>query len=137
MISSGRVDMEPDAGPEAERQLDLRYQHAAGTADVFARAGFVAVVQDNIFGQHLPGFVERVAFRPLYVVVLTPRPDVVAAREAARPKTAYRPGSWTIEGLDRALRDQTPRIGLWLDNSDQAPDQTVDEILRRLDEARV
>jgi hypothetical protein len=137
MIISGRAPMEPDASAEAERQLDLRYELAAATADRFAQEGFVAVVQDNIFGEHLPRFVERITFRPLHVVVLTPRPEVVAEREATREKTAYRSGSWTIEGLDRALREETPRIGLWLDNSDQTPKETVDEILRRSDETPV
>lgn len=137
MVVSGRVGMEPDAGPEAERQLDLRYRLAAETADTFAREGFVTVVQDNIFGVHLPRFIERISFRPLHVIVLTPRTDVVAAREAARSKAAYRPGSWTIEGLDRLVREETQRIGLWLDNSDHTPDQTVDEILARSGEALV
>jgi hypothetical protein len=50
---------------------------------------------------------------------------------------AYRPGSWTIEELDRALREETPRLGLWLDNSDQTPTETVDEILARREEARL
>jgi hypothetical protein len=94
-------------------------------------------VQDNIFGVHLRRFLERISFRPLHVIVLTPRTDVVAAREAARSKTAYRPGSWTIEGLDRLVREETPRIGLWLDNSEQTPEETVDEIMARAAEALV
>lgn len=137
MIVNGREPMEPDAGVEAARQLDLRYRQAAATAESFAENGFVAIVQDNIYGEHLTRFVERIAFRPLNVIVLVPRPDVVSRREAERAKTAYRPGSWTVEGLDKALRAETPRIGLWLDTSDQTPDETVDEILRRKDEARV
>jgi hypothetical protein len=35
------------------------------------------------------------------------------------------------------LRDRTPRLGLWLDSSDQTPDETVDAVLDRLDEALV
>ena len=34
-----------------------------------------------------------------------------------------------METLDAGLRNDTPRIGLWLDSSDQTPDETVDEIL--------
>jgi len=45
-------------------------------------------------------------------------------------------GDWTAEALDTMLRD-TPRLGLWLDSSNQAADQTVEEILRRADEALV
>ena len=35
------------------------------------------------------------------------------------------------------MRDETPREGLWLDSSDQTAEQTVDEILRRAEEARL
>lgn len=73
----------------------------------------------------------------LHVVVLTPRAQVVAERERLRAKTAYQADGPTIDDLDRYIRAETPRIGLWLDSSDQTPDETVDEILARSDEARV
>ena len=61
--------------------------------------------------------------------MLAPEPAAVAAREAGRVKTAY--GDYTVASLDAALRRDTPRIGLWLDTTDQAPGQTAAEILRR------
>jgi hypothetical protein len=67
----------------------------------------------------------------LVVVVLAPRADVVAQREAKRSKTAYRDGFNSITELDRGLREETPSIGWWLDNSDQEPIETVDEIIAR------
>jgi hypothetical protein len=70
--------------------------------------------------------------RPLYVVVLAPRPEVVQEREDARRKTAYKPGDEDAAELDAHLRRETPRIGLWLDTSEQALDQTVDELLARV-----
>lgn len=45
-------------------------------------------------------------------------------------------GHWTAEALDALLR-ATPRIGLWLDTSDQTADETVDEIWRRAAEAEI
>jgi len=40
--------------------------------------------------------------------------------------------------LDLALRRETPPIGMWLDNSDQEPDATVNEIIKRgLDAGRI
>jgi hypothetical protein len=40
--------------------------------------------------------------------------------------------------MDAALRERTPRIGLWLDSSALGPAATVDEIVRRgLDEGAV
>jgi len=50
-----------------------------------------------------------------------------ATRQAVTEKIA--------EALDTMLRD-TPRLGL-LDSSNQAADQTVEEIIRRADEALV
>ncbi|MBZ0286165.1 MAG: phosphotransferase, partial [Anaerolineae bacterium] len=71
----------------------------------------------------------------LHVVVLCPTPEVVAEREARRAKTGY--GSWTPAALDGILRNDTPRIGLWLDTSALSAAETVDAILNRLDEAIV
>lgn len=68
--------------------------------------------------------------RPLAVVVLAPDPDVVARREEKRSKTGYGP-DWQPKDLDKVLKDDTPRIGLWLDTSHQTVDETVDEILKR------
>ncbi|MER7129260.1 hypothetical protein [Streptosporangium saharense] len=40
--------------------------------------------------------------------------------------------------LDAVLRERTPRLGLWLDTSEQTPEETVEEILARAwTEARV
>jgi hypothetical protein len=58
-------------------------------------------------------------------------------REDRRPKTAYQPDGPSVDDLDRYLRAETPRIGLWLDTSEQTPDETVDEILARRAEALV
>jgi hypothetical protein len=82
----------------------------------------------------LNDFISYVQNRPFYVVVLCPNPSVVAQREAARSKTGY--GAWTVESLDNLLRNETPRIGMWLDSSELTPEETVNEIMRRLqDEA--
>jgi chloramphenicol 3-O-phosphotransferase len=134
MVVSGREEMSMAPSEEAVDQLRLRYKLGATTADVYATAGFTVVVQDVIIGHHLRDYVDRIRNRPLNVVVLAPRADVLAAREAARQKTAYR-GIDTPAAMDAALREETPRIGLWLDTSEQTPEQTVAEILRRRDEA--
>ena len=135
MIVSGREEYGPGADGEGQAQLRLRYRLSAATADAYAREGFTAVVQDVVLGPALAEYVELVRTRPLHVVVLAPRPEVVAERGAGRPKTGY--GSWTVEDLDGALRTETSRIGLWLDNSEQTVDETVDEILARACEAAV
>ncbi len=128
-VVNGRAEMTPDPSLEAVRQLRLRYALTAATCDAYADAGFTVVAQDVVLGPHLAELVAAVRTRPLHVVVLAPRPDVVLAREAARSKDAY--DEWTVEALDRGLRSETPRIGMWLDTSELSVAQTVAEILRR------
>lgn len=139
MIVSGRREMKPGASADALEQLRLRYRLAATTADAYFDAGFTVVVQDIVLGEMLPEFVGLVKSRPLFVIVLTPRPEAVEAREAARRKSGYAgAASWSVARLDRVLREETPRLGLWLDSSDQTPEETVAEILDRAwDEAVV
>ena len=137
MVVTGRHHMRTEPDPEAVRQLELRYRLGAQTADAYFDAGFTVVVQDIVMGPNVATYVETIRSRPLHVIVLTPRIDVVEQREATRPKTAYQPDGPTPADLDRYLREETPRIGLWLDTSDQTPTETVDEILARRAEALV
>lgn len=135
MIVSGRQEFEPGADDEGLAQLRLRYRLSAATADAYVREGFTAVVQDVLLGPALTEYVDLIGTRPLHVVVLAPRPEVVAAREAGRPKTGY--GAWSVEDLDGSLRTETPRIGLWLDTSELTVTETVDAILAGRERARI
>lgn len=134
-VVSGRSEMSGDPSPEALDQLRLRYELAAASADRYVDAGFATVMQDVILGPWLPEVVAMFRTRPVSVVVLSPPPDVVAQREAARSKTGYT--SFTPNDLDAGLRDTTPRLGLWIDNGHQTVADTVQEILDRRDEAAV
>ncbi|GAA3873932.1 hypothetical protein GCM10022243_43850 [Saccharothrix violaceirubra] len=136
MIVTGRADMTPDPSPEAVRQLRLRHRLTADVADAYFEAGFTVVAQDVVLGDHLTDLVTSIRSRPLLVVVLAPSPAAVAAREAGRGKNSY--DEWTVNLLDQGLRTETPRIGLWLDTSDQTPEETTTEILARAwTEARI
>jgi hypothetical protein len=99
------------------------------------------VLQDIVLGGYLAEMVAAIRTRPLQVVVLAPRAAVVRerdlARQAARGKVAYKAGDEGIAELDAHLRRATPRIGLWLDTSEQTVAQTVGEILARGPEAAV
>ncbi|GLF93460.1 AAA family ATPase [Streptomyces yaizuensis] len=139
MCVSGRVEMGAPGAPEAAEalaQLRLRHRLSAAAADLYAADGWTAVVQDIVIGPELAAYTDLVRTRPLHVVVLAPSPSAVTARESARPKTGYGPGP-TVADLDRVLREETPRTGLWLDTSSQSPAETVEEILGRLAESRV
>jgi cytidylate kinase len=131
MVVAGREEMTADPTAEAWAQLRLRYRLGAASAERYHDAGFSVVVQDVVVGEVLAPYVEAITRRPLVVVVLAPRAEVVAEREAARTKTAYRTDMSGITAMDQGLRDGTPRIGLWLDTSEQRPEETVDEIVRR------
>lgn len=129
MVINGREDMTPDPSDQAVRQLRLRHRLTAVTCDEYFREGFTVVAQDVILGDHLTEIINMIRQRPLLLVVLAPRPEAAAAREAARGKDAY--NRWTMDLLDKGLRTETPHLGLWLDTSDQTPDETVNEILER------
>src|SRR5579863_6168252 len=135
MIVRGRDPIAPELGDEALRQLDLRQRIAANVANAYWHDDFTVVLQDIYIGAALANVVGRLEISPLYVVVLNPRPEVVALREQRREKKGY--GSWDVDQLCRSLVDETSHVGLWLDTSDQSPDETVDEILHRRHDARV
>jgi chloramphenicol 3-O-phosphotransferase len=120
---------------EARRLLDLRYRLSGLVADQYCAEGFTTIVQDNIFGTDVTRWLNGIDARPRHLVVLRPSVEVVAARDASRTavtgKVAYRPGEFNIRDLDDALA-QTPSIGLWLDTSQQTPEETVAEILDRM-----
>ncbi len=136
MMVRGREEMLPDASDEAMRQLALRYRLSASASRTYAEAGFHVVLQDVILGPALQQITEMLNGLPVYVVVLNPSENAISAREQIRNKKGY--GLWTIHELNRRLTDETPRIGLWLDTSDLSPEETAQEIWKRIwDEGRI
>jgi predicted kinase len=131
MIVNGRAEMGVELSTEAERQLQLRYSLAAEVARRYAQAGFSVVYQDIIIGPMLSDVVSLLQPYQPFVVVLCPRPTVVAARDQARAKTGY-PDRASVDAFDRVLRTETPRLGHWLDNSDLTIDETVAHILAEM-----
>ena len=137
MMVSGRVDMRPDAGAEALRQLALRYSGALAIGDVFLGAGFDVVVEDVIIGPILRDFLGLVPVPEFHLVFLDPDAAAIEQRERERDRIAYRPGRWSVAGLQAVLREETDRIGLWLDTTWHSAEQTVEAILSDLDASRV
>ena len=120
----------PDGEPQAEamRQLRLRGRNVALLADSFFAAGFTPVVDDIVIGTRLAELRADLRSRPLLFVLLTPRLDVVRARNRERPnKDVFE--AW--RHLDAVAREETPRVGLWLDTSDQSAEESAAEILGR------
>ncbi|HEY2635908.1 MAG TPA: AAA family ATPase [Solirubrobacteraceae bacterium] len=135
MVVTGAAPMTRRPSREALRQLRLRHHLSAAVADGYAAAGFEAVLQDAVVGAELPALVAAVRTRPAYCVVLAPSVATVRARGEGRARTGY--GAFTSQDLDRVLRRETPRLGLWLDTSEQTPVETVEAVLARREEARV
>jgi hypothetical protein len=124
--------------PEARRLLDLRYRLSATIAEEYATAGFTTVAQDTIYGDDVTTWLGRIS-GPRHLVVLHPSLDAITERDRGRiattGKVAYKDG-FTIDDNIRAV-ELIPRIGLWLDTSSMTPDEVVDTILARADEARI
>jgi gluconate kinase len=125
MIVRGSAAPNTDA---FEDELRLRYSLAAQSADGYAEAGYTVIWQDCVIGAVLGEIESLVKTRPLDIIVLAPRPEIVDWRDAHRHKQGYN-GEWTVAQLDRILHDETPRVGTWIDNSDQTPEQTVEAII--------
>lgn len=128
MVVSGGVDMAPQASEEALRQLVLRYAGALAVAEVYLRAGFDAVVEDVIIGPVLREFLELVPVSEFHLVFLDPDAAAIQERERDRAGNTYSK-RWSVGALLAVLREQTARIGLWLDSTDLTAEQTVDRIL--------
>jgi len=127
MIVSGRVEMTENPSDEAFRQLRLRYRLTAKAVRGYLDSGFDVVVQDNYLGRMLSDFLAELNGLEPRVVVLCPRADVVAAREAARGKVGYH--GFSVEGLCAMFMAETPRVGLWLDTSRMSVEEVVNAIL--------
>lgn len=131
MIVSGQEYFLPNPSAEALRQLKLRYQISASVADMYVKEGFSVVLQDVIVGPMLKEFMEMIQNKQVFLVVLAPDEKTITAREKARGKTGY--GVWRVAELNHILQNDTPKIGMWLDNSVLTPEETVEEILAKME----
>ena len=127
MIISGRENMSATPSAEAVRQLYLRYKLTADAAKSYFDNGFSVVIQDNYYGDELNRMINYLHKYPVEVVVLCPDVETIKERERYREKTGY--SSFTVETLYDTFMQTTPRIGFWLDNSNQTPQQTAETIL--------
>jgi energy-coupling factor transporter ATP-binding protein EcfA2 len=135
-VVSGQVPYDVPPPPGATEQLLLRYAGAIAVSRVYRSAGFDAVITDNIFGTAVAdvltlAFADAVT-ADLRLIVLDPDPEVLRVREQARGKKGYSE-SITVPMLVAAVREGTPRIGLWLDNGRQSVAESAAEIVRRMD----
>jgi hypothetical protein len=89
------------------------------------------VLDDIIIGERWRELQDDLRGLPFSLVVLAPSADVVVGeRDTARAK-APQGAAWAAY-LDRELRATMAGIGLWIDSSDQTPEETVNSILAGL-----
>lgn len=127
MIAAGRAEMSPQPSEEAIRQLHLRYRLAADAAKTYYDSGFFVVLQDNYYGEELYHILDMLRGYPVQVIVLCPDVETVKERERLRGKVGYK--GFTAEDLYEDFMRETPKIGFWLDTSQQSPEQSVKDIL--------
>jgi predicted kinase len=128
MIVSCGVWPHPEAySGTAERQLWLRLHNACLLGKSFVAMGITAVVDDIVIGSRQDQLLDELAGERFVFVMLTPRLEVVRERELGRGTALWEQWEW----LDGEMRSRTEQIGLWLDNSDQTPEETVEAILAR------
>jgi chloramphenicol 3-O-phosphotransferase len=127
IVSGGEWPTPPPTG-EALRQISLRYQNGAMLARSFYDAGFTVAIDDVVLGEMAPEYRRYLEGLPTYLVVLAPRVDVVAARDAGRDKNVF--DAWGY--LDTVLRETMRDAGIWIDSSEMTVEETVDEIVRRV-----
>ena len=129
LIVSGGLHSHQEPREEALRQLHVRTQNVSLIADSFFRAGITPVVDDVVvYRERLREYVSLIRSRPLALVILAPPLHVSLARDAAR---AEKQVGHIWRHLDGVMRNELLGTGLWIDNSDLSPDQTVDVILGR------
>ncbi len=134
VIVTGGLSPDEEPHEEAWGQLRLRSKHVAMLADSFLEAGFTPVIDDVVVGLRLLDVLEDIKSRPLYFVLLLPRLEIVEQRDRARQEKHVF-DIWAH--LDEVARTETPKQGFWLDSSDMTAEETVDEILRRREEALI
>lgn len=130
MIVSGAESVQEPGEPqgEAARQYYLRLKQMCLVGRSFYDAGFTVALDDIVLGESWRYVQQQLEGAPVSLVVLAPRVEVVTRqRDLGRAKQPLG-AAWAVY-LDQAFRASMAGAGLWLDTSDQTPDETVDHIL--------
>lgn len=128
IVSGGEWVSKPgEPAGEAARQLQLRLKHMCLLARSFYEAGFTVALDDLILGERWHELQAGLQDIPFTLVVLAPRVETVLKRDENRAKATL--GEEWARYLDEILRVTMAGTGLWLDNTGQTPDETVDQIL--------
>jgi predicted kinase len=133
MIVSGGVWVSQPGEPDEEeaRQLLLRLKNMCLLGRSFFKAGFTVVLDDIIMGDRWHQLRAELHDIPFSLVVLAPHVDVVVQQRDMNRSKGSQGSAWAVY-LDHVLRTTMTNIGLWIDTSEQTPEETVEQILQRL-----
>ncbi|MEM7016367.1 MAG: AAA family ATPase [Pseudomonadota bacterium] len=113
---------------EGYGQLRLRCRNACLLADSFCSAGFTVIIDDIVIGNRYYDFIDDLQTRPLYFMLLIPTLETLKIRNAQRPNKNVFHQAATLFDI---TRDETPKVGLWLDTSEHTVNESVEAILAR------
>lgn len=135
LIVSGRVLPGEEPAVESDRQIALCIRNQCLLARSLAAAGFVPIIDYVIINRaRIEEYREQLPGLTPHFVMLAPGQAMALARDRARAeKTVAAP--WAF--LEEIMRRELTEIGLWIDNSQQTPAETVEEIVARQAEAGI
>ncbi|MBI2965191.1 MAG: phosphotransferase [Chloroflexi bacterium] len=143
-IVSGAVWPGDEPALEAQRQIDLSRRNLCLLARSFSEGGFLPVIDYTANTRAtIADFARELAGLNLNLAVLSPGKAVTSARDAIREKSIRHKAERGISIADRFgyleddLKAELSGIGLWIDNGNLTPEETVDSILRDRDRARI
>lgn len=128
----------PGEEPEEEnaRQLDLVTRNVCLLARSYAEAGFTVTIDHVVITKRrVEEYRQRLAGLPLHLVVLDPGKETATTRDRRRAKSqeyVERTGVAIAERLahlEDVLRAELRGVGLWLDNANMTPEETVEALL--------
>jgi chloramphenicol 3-O-phosphotransferase len=127
-IVAGREMARAREEGEWVRQYELAIRNQCLLARSYAEAGFAPFLDFVVVTKHaLDAYRGYLMGGHLRLVVLAPTLEAVRRHDAARGgKTGD-----AFDYLDGELRRELAGLGLWVDNSEQTPEQTVAEVLER------
>lgn len=129
----GGIVFRKDSPAEDWWQLELARKHIQMLATSFAARGVLPVVDDVVADRQVLERYRRGLPEPIRLIVLAPSLDAVLGRDAAREKQVAERWAYLAEPMRRDLSGS----GLWLDTTNVDVDDTVTEIERRWDQARI
>jgi predicted kinase len=119
----------------AERQADLAVLNAAGLAKNYLDAGYVCVLEGAIAQRHQVLICQQALHPyPLHLVVLNPPPCVSEKRDSERSGKHV---AQYFSHLGPLLTDELAGMGVWVDNGEQSPLETVRMVLAHRAEAKL